>query len=321
MWKRHLSQCLSVYGGFLVALVLLEATPRVMAQSSGLDTPQPVNPFFNGVFPSVAPGQATGWSTENAFPNLTFIDPLWLTPILGSTNLLLVGKSGQIWRFPNNPATTTPKAMEFPMTILGSILPARSWRNTHLFGLRSPHTAHYDALTDEVWIGDVGESEREEMTRLPRGGNAQWGYREGSIAGSGTAAVPPIGTETPPVLDYDHSAGNCIIGGMRYRGTKWNTALGGKLLYADHVLGKIWTATLSTGGGAPVSELVIEGFPTGEKVGLANFCTDTAGEVYLLTVNGTNQPGGTIRKLIVAGVSAEPPPLLSQTGFSAISQL
>ncbi len=461
-----------------------------MAQSSGLDAPQPVNSFFNGVFPSVAPGQATGWSTENAFPNLTFIDPLWLTPIPGSSNLLLVGKNGQLWRFPNSAATTQAqvvKVLERVSTtqtsedqgfyslvfhpqfgqsgsananytyVCYNYKPALSgadenhsyWRvsrftwvpatgtldpnselvlisqydrcrwhnggamffdnsgflnitcgdggdsaegggltgadgalsrtqrlNFGLFsgvfridvnndltkshairrqplspankpagwpasstqgysipndnpwldpagsileeyasiGLRSPHTAHYDAVTDEVWIGDVGEGEREEMTRLPRGGNAQWGYREGSIAGSGTAAVPPIGIDTPPVLDYDHSVGNCIIGGMRYRGAKWNTVLGGKLLYADHVRGRIWTATLPTSG-APVSELVIDGFPTGEKVGLANFCTDTAGEIYLLTVNGTNQPGGTIRKLIVAGVSAEPPALLSQTGF------
>ncbi len=461
-----------------------------MAQSSGLDAPKPVAPFFNGVFPSVAPGQATGWSTENAFPNLTFIDPLWLTPIPGSTNLLLVGKNGQIWRFPNSPATTQAQvvkvldrvsttqvsedqgfyslvfhpqfgqsgspnanytyvcynhkpalvgaddnhsywrvsrftwlpasgtldpnsefvlmsqydrcrwhnggAMYFDNSgflnitcgdggdsnegggLTGSdgalsrtqklnfglfsgifridvnndptkshpirrqpLSPANkpaSWPASYTqgygipndnpwldpagsileeyasLGLRSPHTAHYDALTDEVWIGDVGEGAREEMTRLPRGGNAQWGYREGFIAGPGAAAVPPIGIDTPPALDYNHSVGFCIIGGMRYRGAKWDAALGGKLLYADHVVGKIWTATLPTSG-APVSQLVIDGFPTGEKIGLSNFCTDTAGEIYLLTVNGTNQAGGTIRKLIVAGLSAEPPPLLSQTGF------
>ncbi len=473
-----------------MALAILEATPRALAQVSGLDAPQPVNPFFNGVFPSLAPGQATGWSTENAFPNLKFIDPLWLTPIPGSTNLLLVGKNGQIWRFPNSAATTQAQVVkvldristtqssedqgfyslvfhpEFSQSgspnanyayvcynykpdLVGADENHSYWRvsrftwlpgsgtldaasefvlmsqydrcrwhnggamyfdnsgflnitcgdggdsdagggltgpdgalsrtqklNYGLFsgvfridvnndptkshairrqplspankpagwpasytqgygipndnpwldpagsileeyaslGLRSPHTAHYDALTDEVWIGDVGESAREEMTRLPRGGNAQWGYREGSVAGLGTAAVPPIGVETPPVLDYNHSVGNCIIGGMRYRGAKWNNVLGGKLLYADHVRGKIWTATLPTNG-APVSELVIDGFPTGDKIGLSNFCTDTAGEVYLLTVDGTDQVSGTIRKLVVAGVSVEPPALLSQTGF------
>ncbi|MEY4569939.1 MAG: hypothetical protein RLZZ398_1378 [Verrucomicrobiota bacterium] len=491
-----ISRCISVLGGIFAAVALLGFAPRAEAQSSGLDAPQPVGPFLNGVFPSVAPGLATGWSTENAFPNLTFIDPLWLTPIPGSTNLLLVGKNGQIWRFPNNPATTQAQVVKvldrvsttqvsedqgfyslvfhpqfgqsgspnanytyvcynhkpalagaddnhsywrvsrFTWVPASGTLDPNSefvlmsqydrcrWHNggamyfdnsgflnitcgdggdsnegggltgadgalsrtqklnfglfsgvfridvnndptkSHAIrrqpqspankpagwpasytqgygipndnpwldpagsileeyaslGLRSPHTAHYDALTDEVWIGDVGEGEREEMTRLPRGGNAQWGYREGFIAGPGTAAVPPIGIETPPALDYTHNVGFCIIGGMRYRGAKWDAALGGKLLYADHVVGKIWTATLPTSG-APVSQLVIDGFPTGNKVGLSNFCTDTAGEIYLLTVNGSGA-GGTIRKLIVAGLSAEPPPLLSQTGvFSNLATL
>ncbi len=490
-------KCLFKSSGFLAAIAMLGFAPLADAQASGLDTPKPVNPYFNGTFPSIAPGQATGWSTENAFPNLTFTDPLWLTPVPGSNDLLLVSKKGQIWRFPNHPATTQAQVVkvldrvsttqvsedqgfyclvfhpEFGQSgspnanytyvcynhkpalpgaddnhsywrvsrftwlpASGTLDPNSEfvyisqydrcrWHNggamyfdnsgflnitcgdggdstdggglngpdgalsrtqrinfgffsgifridvnndptkSHAIrrqplspankpagwpasytqgygipndnpwldpagsileeyashGLRSPHTAHYDKLTDEVWIGDVGEGASEEMTRLPRGGNAQWGYREGFAAGPGAAAVPPIGTDTPPVLDYDHTVGFCIIGGMRYRGAKWHTALGGKLLYADHVVGKIWTATLSESG-PPVSELVIDGFPNGYKIGLSNFCTDASGEVYLLTVNGSNNPGGTIRKLVVEGISTEPPALLSQTGvFSNLSTL
>jgi hypothetical protein len=71
-----------------------------------LDAPQPVGAFFNGAFPTAAPGQSTGWQTENAFPNLTFVDPLWLTEVPGTDDLLLVGKNGQLWRFENNPAVT-----------------------------------------------------------------------------------------------------------------------------------------------------------------------------------------------------------------------
>ena len=59
----------------------------------------------------------------------------------------------------------------------------------------------------------------------------------------------------------------------------------------------------------------MEGLPTGDKVGLANFCEDSSGEIFLPIVNGTNKTGGTIRKLVSAGVSDEPPPLLSQTGI------
>ncbi|MGL4398276.1 MAG: hypothetical protein ACRCXD_00275, partial [Luteolibacter sp.] len=452
-----------------------------------MNAPVSVAPFLNGAFPAVDPGQPADWATQNAFPNLTFVDPLWLTPIPGGNDLLLVGKNGQIWRFNNHPATTQaqvvnvldwsaktqtsedqglyslvfhPKfgqggvgsnytyvcynykpslagadpnnsywrvsrftwipatgkldpaseyvmmhqydncrwhaggAMFFDTTGFLNVVcgdggdsteggglpgglsrtqrlnhglfsgmfridvdndPAKSgpilrqpqdaagkpsgwpvsytqgygiprtnpWANLGSsvlgeyvgLGLRSPHTAHYDAVTGDVWIGDVGQKAREEMTRLPLGSNAQWGYGEGTIVGPGTAAVPPIGADILPDINYGRTVGGCIIGGMRYRGAKWSGSLGGKILYGDHNNGKIWTATLNPGGLPPTTQLIVEGFAVGRKVGLANFCTDAAGEIYLMKINGTNQPGGTILKLVPAGASAEPPQLLSQIQF------
>lgn len=67
---------------------------------------QPVEPYFNGVFPVQTPGSASGWTTQNAFPNLTFVDPIWLTEIPGTNELLMVGKSGKISRFANLTGTT-----------------------------------------------------------------------------------------------------------------------------------------------------------------------------------------------------------------------
>lgn len=475
----------------LTSACLLAGLPLpASAQTPGLDAPQAVGPFFNGTFPQAAPGSSSGWETVNAFPNLTFVDPLWLTEIPDTNQLLLVGKNGQLWRFENDPSVTqgqVVKVLEWvtntqpsedqgfysivfhpefgevgspnanyayvcynhrpalagadsnhsfwrvsrftwqPAT--GTLDPASEyvlmnqydrcrWHNggamffgtdgflyincgdggdsgegggltgvdgalsrtqrldwglfsgvfridvdndpakSHpirrqpqsptnkpagwpasftqgygipndnpwldegesileeywSLGLRSPHTMHYDADTGDIWIGDVGEGAREEMTRAPKGSNGQWGYREGDINGPGATPAPIIGTSEPPLLAYNRTTGSCIIGGMRYRGTKWNEQLGGKLLYADHVRGRIWTATLDSGGGAPVIEEILAGLPTGGKVGIANFCTDSTGEVFLPIVNGTDQPGGTILKLTTAGVANEPPALLSQTG-------
>ncbi|MFD0895176.1 discoidin domain-containing protein [Luteolibacter ambystomatis] len=439
-----------------------------------------------------SPGSATGWTTANAFPNLTFVDPLMLTEIPGTTNFLLVGKDGRLWRFANNPAVTQAQVVlaldwasktqtsedqgfyslvfhpqfgqsgspnanyayvcynhkpaltgadsnhsywrvsrftwlpasgtldpnsEFVLInqfdpdlwhnggamffdndgflnitcgdggdsiglsqalantqkIDGGFFsgvfridvnndPAKShairrqptnhaykpaaWPNSstqgygipndnpwldtqgsvleeyNAIGLRSPHTAHYDTVTGDVWIGDVGEGAREEITVLPKGGNAQWGFKEGTITGPGTKPTTVIGTEVAPFYDYGRTIGSCVIGGMRYRGTKWNTYLGGKVLFGDHIRGKVWTATIGAGGAAPVIEEIITGFHTGAKAGLANFCTDSTGEVYLMDINGTNQTGGVIRKLVLQGASVEPPALLSQTGaFSNLSTL
>jgi len=468
------------------ACIFAAIPPHALAQG-GMDAPQAVAAFFNGSFPTSAPGQATGWETVNAFPNLTFVDPLWLTGIPGSDEFLLVGKNGQLWRFANRPDTTQAQvvkvlewaaktqtsedqgfyslvfhpefgdpgspnanyvyvcynhkpalagadsnhsfwrvsrftwltgsrtldagsefvlinqydrcrwhnggsmffdnegflnvtcgdggdsgeggglagALSRTQTLTGGLFsgvfridvdndptkshpirrqpqspgnkpagwPASSTQGYGIpndnpwldpggsileeyqsLGLRSPHTAHYDASTGEIWIGDVGEGAREEMTLAPKGSNAQWGYMEGSVPGPGTTPVAVIGTPQVPVHDYNRSTGSCIIGGMRYRGAKWNSLLGGKLLFGDHVRGRIWTATIATNGGAPVVEEISSGFPIGNKVGLANFCTDAAGEIYLMNVNGTDSAGGTIRKLSAAGISIEPPLLLSQTG-------
>jgi uncharacterized repeat protein (TIGR03806 family) len=448
-----------------------------------MDAPQPVGPFFNNTFPETAPGSATGWTTENAFPNLTFVDPMWMEEVPGTSDFLLVGKNGKLWRFENDPAVTlgevvqvldwsaktqasedqgfyhlafhpqfgdeqSPNANYVYVTyshkpalsgadadhsywrlsrftwlpasgtidpqseavlidqydphrwhngggicfgndgflyiatgetsewndsflncqridqgLFSGILridvdndPAKShaivrqpvddpawgkpagwpasrtegygipndnpWLNPangleefYAIGLRSPHTMHYDPPTGDLYIGDVGQGAREELTRvMGPGANAQWAYQEGSGGGPRAKPVALIGTDQAPLIDYGRDVGGCIIGGMRYRGAKWNSLLGGKVLYGDHLTGEVWSAALDAGGGAPLIEELVSGFPVGNKLGLANFCTDSAGEVYLMNVNGTNKPGGTIRKLAAAGVSVEPPALLSQTG-------
>ena len=94
------------YLSLAAACMMTGLTLRANAQVNGLDAPQAVGAYFNATFPASAPGQATGWKTENAFPNLTFVDPLWMTEIPGTNELVLVGKNGQIWRFENNPAVT-----------------------------------------------------------------------------------------------------------------------------------------------------------------------------------------------------------------------
>jgi len=70
------------------------------------DVPQesvPVGSYLNGVFPGDVPGSDSGFTTVNAFPNLRFIGPIWITGYPGTGDLVLVGKSGHVWRFPNDP--------------------------------------------------------------------------------------------------------------------------------------------------------------------------------------------------------------------------
>src|SRR5690606_35229235 len=101
-------------------------------------------------------------------------------------------------------------------------------------GLRSPHSMHFDAATGDIWIAEVGQETREEITLAVKGGNHQWPYKEGSVDGIVPKPAEIIGVEVPPVFDYGRSMGGCVIGGIVYRGTEHSAVLEGKYLFGDH---------------------------------------------------------------------------------------
>jgi hypothetical protein len=78
-------------------LLGLSATcaPSLHAQTGGLDQPEPVGKYLNGALPSGTPRPSTGsWTLTNAFPNLTFIDPVEMLPVPFSNRLMVVEKAG-----------------------------------------------------------------------------------------------------------------------------------------------------------------------------------------------------------------------------------
>jgi len=112
------------------------------------------------------------------------------------------------------------------------------------YGLRNPFRASFDRLTGDLWIGDVGQSAREEVDFQPAsstgGENYGWRLREGTIAtptgGVGGACAGCI----EPVYDYARPTGNAmtdqfrgttVIGGYVYRGP--DPSLQGQYLFMD----------------------------------------------------------------------------------------
>lgn len=344
------------------ALALVLAASAARAQAYGVGAPSPVNPYWGGTFPNQAPGSASAWTVVDAFPNLTFTDPIQLVEIPGTTKLLIAGKAGMLWTVENDPQTTTKDPVldirdavlqepdggmlnvilhpefgqpgspnqdflyiyyrytpnpawtgqnaycrlsrftmspgrdevdplsEFVMIqqydrhdwhngggmffgpedgflyltmgdeggvhdeyestqklddgLFGGVLridvdmdPTRShpvrrqplepasppagWPGTFTqgywipndnpwldpggsileefwaIGLRSPHRMTYDPVEDEIWIGDVGQGTREEVSTAPKGANLQWPYREGNIDGIWDKPNPLIGFDQP----------------------------------------------------------------------------------------------------------------------------
>jgi glucose/arabinose dehydrogenase len=111
----------------------------------------------------------------------------------------------------------------------------------YAYGLRNPWRVSYDAATDRVWAGDVGQDKWEEIDIITAGANYGWDCREGLHPF--TASPSPVCATAfgllDPVLEYSHSVGKSITGGYVYRGPTL-TSLAGKYVYADFVLGTVW---------------------------------------------------------------------------------
>ncbi len=106
------------------------------------------------------------------------------------------------------------------------------------YGLRNPFRASFDRQTGDLWIGDVGQGQREEIDFQPAnwagGANYGWRLREGLIQTPGVGGAKPPGN-VDPVYDYnrdnDQFGGTVVSGGYVYRGP--DPTLRGKYFFLD----------------------------------------------------------------------------------------
>ncbi|HYO14062.1 MAG TPA: PQQ-dependent sugar dehydrogenase [Thermoanaerobaculia bacterium] len=154
-------------------------------------------------------------------------------------------------------------------------------------GLRNPWRFSFDRLTGDLWIGDVGQGQREEIDLQPaasRGGeNYGWKMMEGTVCSSTSACpatVPPCNSSalTLPVLEYDHAAGCSVTGGYVYRGNSL-PQLRGTYFFGDFCSGQIWAASRQ-GDGFQVRRLA-QTLPD-----LVTFGEDRQGELYAASIGG-----------------------------------
>lgn len=110
-------------------------------------------------------------------------------------------------------------------------------------GLRNPYRFSFDALTGDLWIGDVGQSTYEEVSLVPAG--TPFGVNFGWNRMEGTHCYPNPGCDTTgltlPVIEYDHNEGCAVIGGPRVRNGAY-AQLEGRYVFADFCTGVIYAA-------------------------------------------------------------------------------
>ena len=144
------------------------------------------------------------------------------------------------------------------------------------FGFRNPWRFSFDRETGQLWAGDVGQDDWEEVDRVVRGGNYGWDITEGNACYEPRSGCNPEGLIAPRAV-YDHDEGCSVTGGYVYRGSEM-PELRGWYVYGDFCSGKVWAvnAGADTGDAVPLAD-------TG--LNISAFMEDAAGELYLVTFN------------------------------------
>lgn len=189
-------------------------------------------------------------------------------------------------------------------SFLGKEVTAQDVRTEfYAVGLRNPWRFSFDRATNTLWLGDVGQGQREEINRVVKGGNYEWAFREGFVQGVKWGDRPSGWTGShPPVIDYNRSFGRSVTGGVVYRGSRI-PSLTGKYIFGDYATGSIWRLDESPNGNTMVRI-------TGQTA-VAGFGHDPSnGDILMANLNG-----GTIHRLVGQNIEDDFPGSLAETGL------
>jgi glucose/arabinose dehydrogenase len=188
------------------------------------------------------------------------------------------------------------------------------------YGFRNPFRISFDKETSDLYVGDVGQDDIEEVDVVVAGGNYGWADKEGSFCFDPNGADPgfahPCEFDLPdlidPIAEYntadsltDNDDGRADIGGFVYRGTEISQLVG-RYVFGD--FSRFTEASVNNDGrlfylgeknvvsNRKVKTSKIQEFKLlgQDKLGraLLGFGQDANGELYVLA-NDTCVPFGT----------------------------
>ncbi|MBK6921489.1 MAG: PQQ-dependent sugar dehydrogenase [Deltaproteobacteria bacterium] len=154
------------------------------------------------------------------------------------------------------------------------------------WGFRNPWRFSFDADNGDLWVGDVGQDEWEEIDIAVAGRHYGWSAMEGNHCENDPGCDASAGPNQPnddeqyaPIFEYHHQPGCSIAGGAVYRSCEV-PAWQGIYVYGDFcsrdVYGLRWDGTTPTDLGSLLD--------TGELVLGSGW--NTYGDVFITTVAG-----------------------------------
>ncbi|HEX2026189.1 MAG TPA: PQQ-dependent sugar dehydrogenase [Actinomycetota bacterium] len=146
------------------------------------------------------------------------------------------------------------------------------------YGLRNPWRYSFDRETGDLWIADVGQDAREEISVQPGDSSGGENYGWDGFEGTLPYEPPPPRQSIPPVYDYGRDLGGTVIGGYVYRGSAIPDLRGA------YVFGDLYNPDLRVL--IPQGNAVRHVELGPEVENLASFGEDHAGELYALSLSG-----------------------------------
>jgi glucose/arabinose dehydrogenase len=152
------------------------------------------------------------------------------------------------------------------------------------YGLRNPWRFSFDRDTGDLYIGDVGGAESEEVNVQPAGSaggeNYGWNVFEGTICHWPNSGAGCDGSGmVAPVWEYGHTDNACAaVGGYVYRGAAFPELVGAYLV-ADVCAGRVWLLRQHDEGWAATVLFEL-------NTVVSSFAEDSAGELYVIGLRG-----------------------------------
>jgi glucose/arabinose dehydrogenase len=182
-------------------------------------------------------------------------------------------------------------------------------------GLRNPFRNSFDRQTGRMFIGDVGQSTREEIdvqqpTNPSGGENYGWRVREGSVQNPAFPGTPTPPGAVNPIFDYPRSIGRTVIGGYVYRGEQIPN-LRGIYVFADFFgpdsgpgTGQIFTLNYNGTLASNFQNITGQLFPTGAGGFTlshpSSLGEDANGELYI-----TDLGNGSVFKIVASVLKSD----------------
>jgi glucose/arabinose dehydrogenase len=152
-------------------------------------------------------------------------------------------------------------------------------------GLRNPWRFSFDRRTGDLWIGDVGQSEREEIDAIAAGRldpaappNFGWSAFEGTSPYNSDQHAPDA---VEPILEYGREEGACSVTGGYVVRDRELPSLYGRYVYGDYCTGELRSFTADPGRHPDDDRALGIEVPS-----LSSFGEDADGHVYAVSLAG-----------------------------------